>query len=242
MTIISSGSKSIDKLLGGGIRTGFITDIFGDSKLARNALSLSACISAARIFCDSFVVYIDTGGNFRPELAIDHLDGSDDSDKILRRIIAVRLYSIRLFSSTIRKSLVRRPKMIVIDNFVTLFTNEVDGITKHLSVMHHLRKLAVTALNHDVAIVITNPSVYQKTDYYYAYKKTNQQPTPERLHSKYQEEVLGSTLGIYTHIALKIERSQMKHSAYSIKLVKPVNNSLYHVRISNGRLEELEKE
>jgi RecA/RadA recombinase len=241
VTIIASGKKSIDTLLGGGFRLGFITDIFGDSKLARNSISLSACIGAARTFCDSVVIYIDTRGNFRPELVLEYLRGSADSHKILNKIIVVRLNSNILLKSTIRKALVHRPKMIVIDNFVTLFTNEFNSITRHLSAMHHLRHLAVTALNHDLAIIITNPSVYQKTDYYHN-KEANLKSISEAPYIITKKEVLGSTLGIYTDTVLQIERSQIEKSVYYVGLVKPHRRSRYRMRILNGRIEELEGE
>jgi RecA/RadA recombinase len=239
VTIIPSGHKSIDTLLGGGFRSGFITDIFGDSKLARNTISLLACIAAARRFCDSVVIYIDIRGNFRPELMLEHLGDSSDSKKILNNIIVVRLDSDILLKSTIRKALTHRPKMIVIDNFVTLFTNEFNGITRHLSVMHNLHHLAVTALNYDLAIIITNPSVYQKTDYY-SNKKANLKSISDGPYMIFKKEVLGSTLGIYTDIVLQIERSQIEKSIYYVRLVKPHKQGRYHMRIINGRLEEME--
>jgi RecA/RadA recombinase len=241
VTIITSGHKSIDTILGGGIRSGLITDIFGDSKFARNTISLAACIAAARTFRDSSVFYLDTTGNFRPELIFEHLNGSPDYRKILNKIMVVRLNSSVLLKSTIRKALTHQPKMIVVDNFVTLFTNEFNGITRHLSIMHHLHDLAVTALNFDLAIIITNPSVYQKNDYYH-YEKSNLQSISEGPYVLFKREVLGSTLGIYTHTALQIERSQVKRSVYYLRLVKPRKQTKYCVRIINGHMGELQVE
>ena len=172
---------------------------------------------------------------------MEYLRGSADSHKILNKIIVVRLNSNILLKSTIRKALVHRPKMIVIDNFVTLFTNEFNSITRHLSAMHHLRHLAVTALNHDLAIIITNPSVYQKTDYYHN-KEANLKSISEGPYIITKKEVLGSTLGIYTDTVLQIERSQIEKSVYYVRLVKPHRRSGYRMRILNGRIEELEGE
>jgi RecA/RadA recombinase len=235
VAIITSGHKSIDKLLGGGIRSGLITDIFGDSKFASNTITLAACIAAARTFQNSSVVYIDTIGNFRPEIIFQHLHGSPDYGKILNKIIFVRLNSSVLLKSTIRKALIHQPKMIVIDSFVTLFTNEFNGITRHLSIMHHLHDLAVISLNFDVAIVITNPSTYQKKDYYY--NKTNLQSISDPYVIS-KREVLASTLGIYTHTVLQIERSQMDETIYYLRLVKPRKYNKYCVRIINGHIED----
>ena len=237
VTIITSGHNSIDKLLGGGIRSGLITDIFGDSKLASNTITLAACVAAARTFQNSSVIYIDTIGNFRPELIFQQLHGSPDYGKILNKIIFVRLNSSVLLKSTIRKALIHQPKMIVIDSFVTLFTNEFKGITRHLSIMHHLHDLAVISLNFDVAIVITNPSVYQTKDYDYHKKSNLQSISDSYVISK--REVLGSTLGIYTHTVLQIERSQLEETVYYLRLVKPYKPDKFCARIINGHIEDL---
>ena len=236
MTIITSGHGSIDKLLGGGIRSGLITDIVGDSKLASNTITLAACIATARTFQNSSAIYIDTIGNFRPEIIFQHLHGSTDYGKILNKIIFVRLNTSVLLKSTIRKALIHQPKMIVIDSFATLFTNEFNGITRHLSIMHHLHDLAVISLNFDVAIVITNPSAYQKKDYYH--KKSNLQSISDPYVIS-KREVLASTLGIYTHTVLQIERSQIDETVYFLRLVKPRKNNKYCVRIINGHIEDL---
>jgi RecA/RadA recombinase len=86
VVIISTGSKSIDNLTGGGVMTGLITDIFGDNKYARNALAYSASINFARLANDSLVVFFVSPGSFRPEKLINKIINSRDSLKILKML------------------------------------------------------------------------------------------------------------------------------------------------------------
>ncbi len=46
--IIHTGSMSIDRLLGGGIRTGMVTDIFGQSGTGKSQLCFMLCASYAK--------------------------------------------------------------------------------------------------------------------------------------------------------------------------------------------------
>lgn len=241
MTIISTGSRSINELLGGGIRTGLVTDIFGTSKYARNALSHSICINAARIFSDSIVIFVDTQGNFRPEIVLNYLVNTKEPSEILKRIVVVRLYSTRLFSTVIRKSILHSPQLILIDNFISLFSSEFHGITKHLSVMHHLRELAKAALDHDVATVITNPSVYQRAYQYPLKESTAFKRVAYGRNLLYEEEMLGMTLSMHTSTVLKLERSEVKDSVYSVQLVKPARNSKCFIRIVKGQIYEFKQ-
>jgi RecA/RadA recombinase len=241
VAIISIGSNSVDKLLGGGIRTGFVSEILGNSKYARNVMSVSACINAVRMSSASTVIFMDTQGNFRPEMALDTLMNSEDRRRILNKILTVRIYSLNLFSSMINKSISRSPQMIVIDNFVSLFTSEFQGIKRHLSLMHRLRELATTALDHDLAILITNPSAFRSpdSDSYYVHGINSSELRSPAL--SFHADILGTSLSTYTSFVLKVDRLEMKDGIYSVKLIKPANNSIHYFRIVKGSIYELVK-
>ncbi len=68
---ISTGSKELDKLLGGGIETGSITEMFGEFRTGKTQL----CHTLA-VICqlpldmgggEGKCIYVDTEGTFRPE-------------------------------------------------------------------------------------------------------------------------------------------------------------------------------
>jgi RecA/RadA recombinase len=92
VVIISTGSKSIDNLIGGGVMTGLITDIFGDTKYARNAIAYSTSINFARLANDSLVVFIDSQGIFRPEIVMNQLISARYSVEILKMIMTHRIF------------------------------------------------------------------------------------------------------------------------------------------------------
>ena len=68
---ISTGSKSFDSMLGGGIQTMSITEVFGEFRTGKSQLSMTASVVCQlpkdQGGADGKVAYIDTEGTFRPE-------------------------------------------------------------------------------------------------------------------------------------------------------------------------------
>nr|CAG4648041.1 EOG090X0906 [Moina brachiata]SVE93108.1 EOG090X0906 [Moina brachiata] len=68
---ISTGSKELDKLLGGGIETGSITEIFGEFRTGKTQLCLTLAVTCQLPIDhgggEGKCLYIDTEGTFRPE-------------------------------------------------------------------------------------------------------------------------------------------------------------------------------
>jgi RecA/RadA recombinase len=232
VVIISTGSKSIDNLIGGGIMTGLITDIFGNTKFARNAIAFSTSINFARLSNDSLVIFIDSQGNFRPEIVMNQLLRAGDSAEILKRIRTLRIFSSRFLRSAIKNSMLLGPRMIVIDNFVSLFSSEHSPIAKHLSIMYHLRELARIAINNDVAILITNPSVSRRAKNYHPDDQNLEQVDLQNRYPLHEEEVLGRSLSIYTDIVVKLERLNTDNLTFCAQLIKPASDALSYVRFT----------
>ena len=46
--IISTGSRSLDGILGGGIRSGMVTDFFGGSGTGKSQLCFTVCVNGAK--------------------------------------------------------------------------------------------------------------------------------------------------------------------------------------------------
>ncbi|MGB8102144.1 MAG: hypothetical protein WCE96_10750 [Nitrososphaeraceae archaeon] len=241
MVIISTGSKSIDNLIGGGVMTGLITDIFGDTKFARNAIAFSTSINFARLSNDSLVVFIDSQGSFRPEIVMNQLLSARDSIEILKRIRTLRIFSSRFLRTAIENSMLLRPRLIVIDNFVLLFSGEHSPIAKHLSLMYHLRELARIAINTDVAILITNPSVSRKAKNYHTDDQNPEQVALQSRYLSHEEEVFGRSLSMYTNIVVKLDRVNADNSTFCARLIKPANDALSYLRITQDFLFESEQ-
>ena len=60
MMIVSTGSKSLDSLLGGGIHSGLVTDFFGKSGTGKSQLCFSLCVNCAcAIIPGETIIFID---------------------------------------------------------------------------------------------------------------------------------------------------------------------------------------
>ena len=115
--IVSTGSKSLDSLLAGGIRSGLVTDFYGKSGTGKSQLCFTACVNCAReIGPGETIMFIDTTGNFRPE-RIKEIASYKRGSNILNKI-----YYVRVFNSSDQFNAVRRvhelkARMIIVDSF-----------------------------------------------------------------------------------------------------------------------------
>jgi RecA/RadA recombinase len=68
---ITTGSKSLDQLLGGGIESMSITEVFGQFRTGKTQLAHTLCVTAQLPYDlgggNGKVIYIDTEGTFRPD-------------------------------------------------------------------------------------------------------------------------------------------------------------------------------
>lgn len=67
MIMISTGSVDLDTLLGGGIETGSLTEIFGEFRTGKTQLCHTLCVTAQRPLdqggAEGKVIYVDTEGS-----------------------------------------------------------------------------------------------------------------------------------------------------------------------------------
>lgn len=68
---LSTGSRELDKLLGGGIETGSITEVFGEFRTGKtqlcHTLAVTCQLPVSQGGGEGKCLYIDTEGTFRPE-------------------------------------------------------------------------------------------------------------------------------------------------------------------------------
>ena len=215
MPIITTGSASIDGILGGGIRTGLITNILSDSRDARSGLCYSLCVNAATHFKDYSIIFGDTQGFFRPEKILSYIKDRHESDSILHQIRSIRLMSTNVQMVIVDYALNLHPILIIIDNFSYLFLNEKKkSLTMQFRLRKHLHDLAIFAMENDIAIVLTNsiPS-----------KRENKEP--EGIFEKRILSLNGSVNNMVfnlTHMSLELKVVKVNESRYSAGLLKPV--------------------
>lgn len=75
MLYLSTGSKDLDKLLGGGMETGAITELFGEFRTGKtqlcHTLAVTCQLPMDRGGAEGKALYIDTEGTFRPERLVE---------------------------------------------------------------------------------------------------------------------------------------------------------------------------
>jgi meiotic recombination protein DMC1 len=95
---ITTGSTALDKILGGGIETCSITELFGEFRTGKTQLAHTLCVTCQLSFDmkggQGKVIYLDTEGNFRPERieSIAERFGLD-VEQTLDNIIICRVFS-----------------------------------------------------------------------------------------------------------------------------------------------------
>ena len=212
MATISTGSKAIDALLGGGVRTGMITDVYGESGSGQSQLCFTLCANCAKDAAST--LFIDTAGTFRPE-RIKEISGSQLA---LEKITYIRAFTTIDQSNAIKKILEVRPMLVVIDSLTSLFSTEYSGPERHRALMKYLHELAVLAINSRCAIVITNMvrSAPPITLIDQAGRNVAQAVVPWQ-----QREYLGSSVSIYSHMKMKLEIVDSVKSSFQAVLMQP---------------------
>lgn len=163
---LSTGSSNLNKLFGGGIETGAITECFGQYGSGKTQLGHMLSVQVQLKDPDAVAVYIDTENTFRPNRIIQFAEGAGaDPDKILKNIKVARAFNsdhqmllVEKAEELIKQGL--KVKLIVVDSLTAHFRAEFVGrgtlaerqqkLNKH---MHSLSKLADM---YNLAVYVTN--------------------------------------------------------------------------------------
>ena len=164
-----TGSKELDRILGGGIETGAITELIGEYGSGKTqicfTLSVTAQLPVEEGGFGGNVCAIDTEGTFMPERVMQIAEERGlDPTKILEGILVARAYNsehqqilIGSLAELVEKSNV---KLVIVDSMIGHFRGEYIGRgtlserqQKLGSCLSHLLRVA-EAFN--VAVVITN--------------------------------------------------------------------------------------
>ncbi len=237
--IISTGSLSLDRLLGGGIRTGLVTDIYGPSGTGKSQLCFSLCVNSAKYLKQKeMIMFVDTVGTFRPE-RVSEIANQERNNEILDKIIFIRAFSTNDQIKSIKKIYDIKPLLIIIDSATSLFSTEYKGASRHLVLMNHLHELSFAAINFDCAVVITNmvrnvPVVRTTgTDHgdNNIDKVINTTTTTTTSNSYQQREFMGTTVSIYSHIKLRLQIVNSEKSIVEASLMQPMSRNPVCFRI-----------
>ncbi|KAG1671726.1 DNA repair protein RAD51 1 [Nymphon striatum] len=185
---ITTGSKELDKLLGSGIETGSITEIFGEFRTGKSQLSHTLAVTCQLPIDhnggEGKCLFIDTEGTFRPErlLAVAEsyellrkgecalharygLSGSDVLDNVAYARAYNTDHQTQLLIQASAMMAESRYALLIVDSATALYRTDYSGRGELSARQNHLgrflRMLLRLADEFGVAVVITNQVVAQ---------------------------------------------------------------------------------
>ncbi|KAI5165151.1 DNA repair protein RAD51 [Nematocida sp. ERTm5] len=174
MKMITTGSSELDKLLGGGIETGSITELFGEFRTGKtqlcHMLAVTCQLPTELGGCNGKAVYIDTEATFRSERLIEIAKRYQlDPNVVLSNVCVARAYNVDHQIELVKQagSLMASGeyRLCIVDSIIAHYRTDFSGRGElsarqmHLGV--YLRSLMQLADEYNVAIVITNQVVAQ---------------------------------------------------------------------------------
>ena len=98
MIYISTGSKDLDNLLGGGVETGSLTEVFGEFRTGKTQLCHTLCVNAQRPLdqggAEGKAIYVDTEGTFRPQKLVAIAERYNmNPEEVLDNVICARAHN-----------------------------------------------------------------------------------------------------------------------------------------------------
>jgi len=166
---ISTGVRSLDDLLEGGVEVGSITELIGEFGAGKtqicHQLAVMVQLPKERGGLNARALYIDTEGTFRPERIIQIARAKQlDPEKTLENIIYARAYNsdhqMLLVDEAKKYIESQNIRLIIVDSLINHFRAEYPGrenlasrqqkLNRHISQLHRLASL------YNLAVVVTN--------------------------------------------------------------------------------------
>lgn len=167
---ISTGSTALDELLGGGVETQSITEVYGKYGSGKTQwafqLAVTVQLPKEKGGMNGKAIYIDSENSFRPERVISIAQRFGvDSDKALKNIFVARAYNADHQMALVEKAkekIEEDPsiKLLVVDSLTALFRAEFTGrgslADRQQKLNRHMYTLTKLAETKNIAILVTN--------------------------------------------------------------------------------------
>lgn len=166
---ISTGSKQLDSILGGGIMTMSITEVFGEFRCGKTQMSHTLCVTAQLPKSmgggEGKVAFIDTEGTFRPERIKQIAERYDlDPDSCLENITYARAlnseHQMELVEQLGEELSSGSYTLIIVDSIMANFRVDYCGRgelnERQQKLNQHLFKLNRLAEEFNLAVFMTN--------------------------------------------------------------------------------------
>jgi DNA repair protein RAD51 len=215
--MMRTGFRILDDVLGGGLKSGTITDVFGASGTGKTQLVLQ--IVTNLISQGGTVFYQDTTGSFRPERIVEMLKARGLDSSLLDRVTVGRITNTAEQLKNISKINESDFALVVIDNVTDLFSFEYSKedqmLEKANQFAKYMKQLSQAALNKKIPIVIVNMV---------------------RSISDVEQENLDSVISIFTHTKIKLSK---KSTSYEGEVFEPFKKNRFQYKITKEGLANL---
>ncbi|RUP51864.1 DNA repair protein RAD51-like protein 1-like protein [Jimgerdemannia flammicorona] len=174
LVTITTGSKELDKLLGGGIETGSITEIFGEFRTGKSQICHTLAVTCQLPIDmgggEGKCLYIDTESTFRPTrlLSISQRFSMNGED-VLDNVAYARAYNsdhqTALLVQASAMMTESRFALLIVDSAMALYRTDFSGrgelAARQMHLARFMRNLQRLADEFGIAVVITNQVVAQ---------------------------------------------------------------------------------
>lgn len=168
---VSTGSKEFDKLMGGGVESMAITEVFGEFRTGKTQLSHTLCVTCQLGDENGYgagkAIFIDTENTFRP----DRLRAIADRFNVDHSTVLENILYARAFTSEHQMEMLDQVaakfheeagayKLLVVDSIMALFRVDFSGrgelADRQQKLAQMLSKLQKISEEYNVAVFITN--------------------------------------------------------------------------------------
>ncbi|XP_023346122.1 meiotic recombination protein DMC1/LIM15 homolog [Eurytemora carolleeae] len=168
---VTTGSNELNKLLGGGIESMAITEVFGEFRTGKTQLAHTLCVTTQlpgeNGFTGGKIVYIDTENTFRPDRLRPIADRYNlDQEAVLDNVLYTRAYTseqqMELLDLVCAKLHEEAGifKLLIVDSIMALFRVDFSGrgelAERQQSLAQMLSKLQKISEEYNVAVFVTN--------------------------------------------------------------------------------------
>ncbi|KAK6456854.1 Rad51 protein [Scheffersomyces xylosifermentans] len=171
---LTTGSKQLDTLLGGGIETGSITEVFGEFRTGKSQLCHTLAVTCQLPIDmgggEGKCLYIDTEGTFRPNRLVSiaeryGLNANDCLDNVAYARAYNAEHQFQLLSLAAQMMAESRFSLLIVDSIMSLYRTDYSGrgelSARQTHVAKFMRTLQRLADEFGIAVVITNQVVAQ---------------------------------------------------------------------------------
>ena len=166
---ITTGSKELDKMLGGGVETQAITEMHGAFGSGKSQIALQLAVNVQlpkeKGGLGAKAIFIDTEGTFRPERIRQMAQGAGlNPEKALQNIYVAKAYNSdhQVILAEKSEELLKKGdvKLIIVDSITSAFRSDYTGrgtlADRQQKLNRHLHQLQKMADVYNAAVYITN--------------------------------------------------------------------------------------